>query len=58
LAGAAVLVTVTHCPTTKALAVWIVNDLEPAPIPNEVVLVALVPGALTAVAALADALLA
>ena len=33
----AVLVTVTHCPTTKAFAVWTVNDLDPVPIASEVV---------------------
>jgi hypothetical protein len=54
----AVLVTVTHWPTTKAFAVWTVSDLDPVPIASEVVLVALVPGALVAVAALAAALLA
>jgi len=56
--GVAVLVMVTHWPTTKALPVWTVRDLEPVPMASEVVLVALVPGALTAVAALAAALVA
>ncbi len=57
-AGLAVLVMVTHWPTTKALPVWTVSDFEPVPMASEVVLVALVPGALTAVAALAAALVA
>ena len=48
--------TVTHCPITKALAVWTVSDLDPVPMASEVVLVALVPGALVAEAALAAAL--
>ena len=55
LAGDAVLVIVTHWPTTKALPVWTVSDFEPVPMTRLVVLVALVPGALMAVAALAAA---
>ena len=56
VAGLAVLVIVTHWPMTKLLPVWTVSDLEPVPIARLVVLVALVPGALTAVAALDEAL--
>ena len=56
LAGLAVLVIVTHWPMTKALPVWTVSALEPVPIARLVVLVALVPGELTAVAALDEAL--
>src|SRR6185503_14284745 len=54
-AGAAVSAIITELPGTNDLPVWIVRDLVPTPIERLVVLVAFVPGAATAAAALAAA---
>ena len=51
--GDDVLATTTNWPTTKALPVWMVRLLDPVPTVRLVVLVALVPGAPKALAALA-----